>query len=273
MRERPGHLAPGPAAAAALRRGGRARGRRCGAAYQRPTTPSTTIAGQRGDREPGDAALAVRQHDERRQQRPERDCRNCRPPGRCSAPGRNARRRRAGRRATPPGGTRCEPSPTMAAASSSDQKCAGMGQQQQPAQRGAHADGERIRHRPAVGVGADQRLQQRRGDLERERDQADLAEVERVVLLQDRVDRRQQRLDHVVQQMREADRVQHRECRPGRHGRHCFSPGVACRRRLRRHEPSSFRTSTRVRSRATLQTLRRFDAGQDRECGGPAMHA
>ena len=81
----------------------------------------------------------------------------------------------------------------------------GVGEQDEAAQGRAHAAGERIGQRAAVGVDADQRLQQRGGDLEGEGDQADLAEIERVVLLEDRVDGRQQRLDHVVEQMGEAD--------------------------------------------------------------------
>ena len=50
-------------------------------------------------------------------------------------------------------------------------------QQQQPDQREAHADRERVRLRLLVGVEADQRLQQRGGELVGQRDQADLAEA------------------------------------------------------------------------------------------------
>ena len=53
------------------------------------------------------------------------------------------------------------------------------GEQHQPDEREAHAGGERIRARLAVRVGADERLQQRGGDLEGEGEQADLPEAER----------------------------------------------------------------------------------------------
>jgi hypothetical protein len=54
---------------------------------------------------------------------------------------------------------------------------AGIGEADQPGQRAAHADHHRIGHRVLVGVVADERLQQRGGDLEGQRDQADLAEI------------------------------------------------------------------------------------------------
>ena len=78
-------------------------------------------------------------------------------------------------------------------------------EQHHAAQREHHARGERVRLRPPIGVEADQRLQQRRRDLVHERDQTDLAEAQTEVLLEDRIDRRQQRLHHVVQQMAEAE--------------------------------------------------------------------
>jgi hypothetical protein len=40
--------------------------------YQRPTWSSSTIASSATEREPGDARLSARHHDERRQQGPER---------------------------------------------------------------------------------------------------------------------------------------------------------------------------------------------------------
>ena len=61
-------------------------------------------------------------------------------------------------------------------------------EQQQSEEGRAHADRERERLRLLVGEMADQRLQQRRGELERQRDHADLPEVERVGVLQDRID-------------------------------------------------------------------------------------
>ena len=105
-------------------------------------------------------------------------------------------------------------------------------QQQQADQRERHPRDERIRRRPAVGIHADDRLQQRRRQLQRERDEPDLREVQLKRRLQDRIDRRNQRLDRVVQQMRHADRRQDADdggargprramgpvCRKGRHG-------------------------------------------------------
>ena len=72
---------------------------------------------------------------------------------------------------------------------------------------------ERERQRPAVGVQPDERLEQRRGALEREGDEPDLGEGEGVGLLQHRVDGRDQGLDGVVEQVRDAQRHQDRECR------------------------------------------------------------
>jgi hypothetical protein len=60
----------------------------------------------------------------------------------------------------------------------------------------------------------DQGLQQRRGNLERERQQADLPEVQAKAVLEDGVDRRKQRLDQVVQKMRNAHGRQDRDRHP-----------------------------------------------------------
>ena len=104
-----------------------------------------------------------------------------------------------------------EPVPIIAAASRSSDVGVGGGEQGEAGQGEAHARGERIRSRLAVRVAADQRLQQRGRDLVGEGEQADLAEAERVRGLQHRIQRRQQRLHHVVEQMAEADRGEHRE--------------------------------------------------------------
>ena len=94
-------------------------------------------------------------------------------------------------------------------------------QQQQAEEGGPHADGERERLRLLVGEMPDQRLQQRRRELERQRDHADLGEVERVAVLQDRIDRGDQRLHGVVEEVREADSGKHDVGRPGRRRRPC----------------------------------------------------
>ena len=57
----------------------------------------------------------------------------------------------------------------------------------------------------AIGVEADDRLQQRACQLQHERDEAHLREIELEVLLEDRIDRGDQRLHHVVEKMAEAE--------------------------------------------------------------------
>ena len=101
----------------------------------------------------------------------------------------------AGPSATPPGGTPTSRHPTSAAATGSAGSVPATDKQEQPGQGEAHADGERERLGMAVGVEADERLQQRGGQLEGERDEADLGEGEAERLLQQRVDRRDERLD------------------------------------------------------------------------------
>ncbi len=71
----------------------------------------------------------------------------------------------------------------------------GKGEQQQAAERHAHAERQRIGFRILIGVKADEGLQQRGGDLEGHRDQADLAEAEPERFLENRIDCRHQRLD------------------------------------------------------------------------------
>ncbi len=97
------------------------------------------------------------------------------------------------------------------------------GTEQQQAEEGrGHADRERVRLRLLVGVVPDHRLQQRGRELEGQRDHADLREVERVGVLQDRIHRGDQRLHGVVEEVREADAGKHDiggPCGPGG-GRH-----------------------------------------------------
>jgi hypothetical protein len=69
--------------------------------------------------------------------------------------------------------------------------------------------GQRLRHRAAVGGHADERLQDRCRAHEGEGHQPDLREAEREFRLQKRVDRRQERLHHVVDHVAEADRQDH----------------------------------------------------------------
>ena len=82
-------------------------------------------------------------------------------------------------------------------------------EQQQAEEGRGHADRQRIRLRLLVGVVPDQRLEQRGRELEGQRDHADLREVERVGVLQDRIHRGDQRLHGVVEKVREADAGEH----------------------------------------------------------------
>lgn len=91
----------------------------------------------------------------------------------------------------------------------------GDGEGEQPEQREAHPRGERVGARMAVCVESDEGLQQRRGHLENQRDDSDLGEREAEFLLQERVDGRDHRLHHVVQQVGDADHEQYRVDRSG----------------------------------------------------------
>ncbi|MNH34313.1 hypothetical protein D3C79_949000 [compost metagenome] len=74
----------------------------------------------------------------------------------------------------------------------------------------------------AIGVVADPRLQQRGRQLKRQGDQADLGEGQPIVGLEHRIDRRQHRLDQVVDQMRQryrANDAHHQGTALGRSGR------------------------------------------------------
>ena len=79
------------------------------------------------------------------------------------------------------------------------------GEQQQAAQRKAHADRQESRKRMPVGDRANHRLEQRSCELEGERDRADLEEPEIELSLEQRVERQDHRLHDVVQRMRRAD--------------------------------------------------------------------
>ena len=57
---------------------------------------------------------------------------------------------------------------------------AGMREHDQPDQRAAHAGHQRKGLRTAICKDANQRLQQRRGQLKGQRDQADLREIETI---------------------------------------------------------------------------------------------
>ena len=184
--------------------------------------PEHDDADQRAEREPGDAGLAERHDDEGGEQRPDRlaeiaaDLEDRLRQAEAAAGGepRDAR------------GFRMEDRRAEAdqhAPSTSIDVAVRIGEQDQPDQRRRHADRQRIGQRPLVGVHADDRLQQRRRHLEGHGEQADLPEVEVEVVLQHRIERGQQRLHHVVDEVAEADGEDDRRRRFPRRSR-----GVSC---------------------------------------------
>ena len=109
-----------------------------------------------------------------------------------------------GRCATIPGEiptSRCRPAPRPA---SSSAEGASEREQQQTGQRKPMPAASEY-GRGAGPCSADHGLQQRRRELIGQRDEADLREVELKRVLQHRIDRGQQRLHHVVQQMADAE--------------------------------------------------------------------
>ena len=165
-------------------------------------------AQQRHAREPGDARLTARQHDEGREQRTGG--------GTEVAAHLKDRLRQpvaaAGGHARDPRGLRMKhrgAGADEARATQQQRVAAGKGEQQQARQRESHADRQAVGPRAAVGVGADERLQERGGELEGEGEQPDLTEAQLVGALEHRVHRRQERLHHVVQQVAEADGREH----------------------------------------------------------------
>jgi hypothetical protein len=89
-------------------------------------------------------------------------------------------------------------------------------QQNQTHHREDHADRRRKWLRMTVGVQTDQRLEERGGELIRQGDQTELTEVQCELSFQQGVNRQQQRLHHVVDEMRCAERAQDAELHPVR---------------------------------------------------------
>src|SRR5215472_15081079 len=81
-------------------------------------------------------------------------------------------------------------------------------QQDEAEERKGHADRKRVGHMPTVCVPPHDRLQQRSDDLVGQRERAEVPEEQVKRRLENRVDRRQKRLHHVVQQVAKADRRQ-----------------------------------------------------------------
>ncbi|MNE39114.1 hypothetical protein D3C80_1330450 [compost metagenome] len=82
-------------------------------------------------------------------------------------------------------------------------EAAHIGQHHNPHQRTKRAQRQQIRHGLAVGIEPDPRLQQGSRDLERQGNQPDLGKTQAIVGLEQGVDRRQDRLDQVVDQVRQ----------------------------------------------------------------------
>ncbi len=82
-------------------------------------------------------------------------------------------------------------------------------EQQHAAQGRGHADRQRVRRRATVGGGANQWLEDRSGQLVGQRDQADLGEAQVEAALDHWIDGQDQRLHHVVDDMRGGNSCQH----------------------------------------------------------------
>lgn len=173
---------------------------------------------QHDDGEPGQARLAARHDDRRRQQRADRiagmaaDLEQplCQALAAGGGMAGHARRLRMEYRRAQPDQRGGEQDHRVARRES---------ERQQPEQRRAHAGNHRIGPGALVGQPAEQRLQQGRRHLEGQRDQADLAEIELEVLFDQRVERRDHRLKQIVQQMRRAQRNEDRDQRAALGGR------------------------------------------------------
>lgn len=84
-------------------------------------------------------------------------------------------------------------------------------QEYEACQGTAHPDGQGIGFGMVIGIEPNQRLQQGCRNLVSQGDQADLCEAEAEDTLQQRVDRRDQGLEHIVQKMRKTDGPQNLE--------------------------------------------------------------
>ena len=167
---------------------------------------------QRAERKPGDAALALRNDDPGGQQRPHgtagiaADLKNRLRQSVAAARGqaRDARGFRMENR-----GARADQGAARQHASVARRQRQG----QKPKQREAHADAQGIRLWMFVGVDADQGLQQGGAHLIGEGDGADLHETQVEFAFEQRINGDDQRLHHVVEEMREADGAEHAEAR------------------------------------------------------------
>ncbi len=111
--------------------------------------------------------------------------------------------------------------PTNADRDQHERETAGEREDDEADEGEAHPERERIRLRPAVGVEPHKRLEERGGELIHERDQSDVPEIQLERVFQNRINRRDERLHGVVEQMRETERGQNGQDRSirGRAGR------------------------------------------------------
>ena len=86
----------------------------------------------------------------------------------------------------------------------------GKCEQEQTHQGEAHANGESVRLRALVGIKPGEWLQDGRSHLEDQRDDANLCKREVELILHNRVDRGDNRLNHIIQEVRNTADDEHR---------------------------------------------------------------
>ena len=178
---------------------------------------------ERGEGEPEDVTLSVWHHDHGRQQRTERRSRVA-----------SDLEERLGESVAPAGGKARDPRRLGMENRRTDADHRRGGDHRQVVRRERQEDEAAERHRHAerkgvglwlaVGVEADCRLEDRAGHLEGEGNQADLGEIERERFFEQRIDRRDQRLDRVVEKVGATQRDQDRQRGLLRWGRR--APGI-----------------------------------------------
>jgi hypothetical protein len=85
-------------------------------------------------------------------------------------------------------------------------KTAGARERRDAEKHESHSREQRVGLRTPIREMTNQRLKNGRRQLKRQRDEPDVREVQSEPRLQQRIDRRQHRLNHVIQQVRQTDR-------------------------------------------------------------------
>jgi hypothetical protein len=85
------------------------------------------------------------------------------------------------------------------------------GESQQANHRDAHAHGQGVRLRPVIGIESDDGLEQRSSQLDSKSDKTNLAEIKMERVFEQRINRRHQRLQRVIQEMAKTDGKQNFE--------------------------------------------------------------